>query len=188
MSRELRYITIAAFAVLEIAATRQRSVPVLTVCEALQNRLDFNGKVVVIVGRLGRTTEGSWLAEDCEKKLTVQGFTWPSDISLGYEDPDEGVVAPPFLKGFRWDHRVLSVKLAQVQRTTKLRVYANARHADSWVAIYGRFETRNNFLFARIPRGELIGNGYGHLSASPAQLIAPEDGIFRFASDPPLRR
>ena len=57
-------------------------VPVLSVCEILADRLAYNGKTVVVVGRTVSTTEGSWLDQECGQKLVIDGSEWPWDISL----------------------------------------------------------------------------------------------------------
>jgi hypothetical protein len=153
-------------------------VPVLTVCEALQSRITYNAKLVVLVGRLGSTFEGSWLSEDCEQKLTTEGYTWPNIISMTYIRSE---TQPPKLPDdFKWNKSALAEKLARVQKTTKLR--QNGK--DHWIAVCGRFETRETFRVGRTATGWLA-DGFGHLNGAPAQLISAETeaAVYKFVVD-----
>jgi len=150
-------------------------VPVLTVCEALNDLQRFEGKSVIIVGRFSSTDEGSWLGEDCGLKVVNGGREFQPSISISYAVSD---FSPPPKKssGFKWDERLLQQKLEQVKRTTSLRVYKEINYSDQWLAIFGRLETE-------LPRKLNMGNGrygyttgFGHLSAAPAQLVSPDDG------------
>ena len=150
-------------------------VPVLTVCEALNDLPRFDGKSVIVVGRYGASDEGSWLNEDCGLKIVNGGQEFKPLISISY--PISEFAAPPQRpSGFKWDERLLQEKLEQVKRTTSLRVYKELNYSDQWFAIFGRLETQ-------LPRKVSIGNGrdgyttgFGHLSGAPAQLVSPTDG------------
>lgn len=126
-----------------------------------------------MVGRLGYTDEGSWLSEDCEYKIVTDGYTWKNIISTAY---DRSRVAPPpsLPKNFRWDEGLLATKLREVQKTTTLRILKEYNYSDSWVAMYGRVETRLPLQVVVGGRGRLMGYGFGHLSAAPAELISCE--------------
>lgn len=158
-------------------------IPVLTVCEALSNPQGFDGKLVIIVGRLTSTGEGGWLDEECGQKFAAAGREFGSQISTAYVVSDFAA-APTLPKGFKWDKRLLTEKLNLVQRTTKLRVYERTKTSDEWLAMFGRLETK-------LPRQIDLGNGrtgyttgFGHMSASPAQLISPEGGFVRLHGSP----
>ena len=149
-------------------------IPVLTVCEALGELSRHNGQSVVVVGRFGYTDEGSWLSEDCERKIVTDGYTWASSISTAYLASKEET--PPDLpKGFTWETKILRAKLTSVQKTTKLTTYKKLNYSDKWVAIFGRFETRLPLQVVDV-RGTLRGIGFGHLGEAPAQLISGEKG------------
>jgi hypothetical protein len=148
-----------------------QGVPVVTVCEALQDRDLYNGKSIVVVGRHGGTDEGSWLSEDCERKIVTDGYTWANVISTTYARSQ--VEPPPGLpRGFSWNTELMANKLKDVQKTTKLQ-----EHGDGWVAIFGRFETRSPLQSVRGGSGQLMGYGFGHLNYAPAQLISGEKGF-----------
>jgi hypothetical protein len=116
--------------------------------------------------------EGSWLSEDGGAPVTINGRKWPSIISTSYFR-DDFASPPPLPPGFKWDRVKISSKLQQVERTTKLTPPYN-----QWRAIYGRLETslpRRIRLGARL----VITDGFGHQSASPVQLVGPENGFLK---------
>ena len=152
-------------------STSADEVPILSVCEVLQNRIAFNGKTVVVVGRSSGTFEGTWLAEDCPTRLNTDGYEWDGLISTTYDASK--TAPPPSIRDFKWSQSALKTKLASVKMTTKLR---GRGYNDKWVAIVGRFETKERFKVWNRPSGQPIADGFGHLNASPAQLIAPPNG------------
>jgi hypothetical protein len=48
----------------------------LSVCEVLDHRLQYDGKTVVVFGRISATTEGRWLTADCGGRLRIDGSEW----------------------------------------------------------------------------------------------------------------
>ena len=100
---------------------QEGDIPVVTVCEALQDRARYNGKAIIVVGRFVGTMEGTWLDENCERKIVTDGYTWDNSISTAYVVSQ--VEPPPRLpKKFKWDTELLANKLKDVQKTTKLQV------------------------------------------------------------------
>ncbi len=60
---------------------------------------------------------------------------------------------------------------------------------DRWYAIVGRFETRIPLQTAIAGGGRIMGYGFGHLNAAPAQLIADQEHRHEFrAKWHPARR
>lgn len=150
------------------------AVPIISVCEALSDRARFNGKSIVVVGRFGYTDEGTWLSEECDRKIVTGGYTWANIISTTYARSD--VFPPPGIpKTFRWDDKLLAGKLREVKKTTKLRILKQYNYSDKWMAIFGRFETRVPLQVGIDGRGKLRGDGFGHLSGAPAQLVSGEN-------------
>jgi hypothetical protein len=87
-----------------------QGVPVVTICEVLQDRDLYHGKSVVVVGRFGGTDEGGWLSTTYVRSQA--------------EPP------PGLPKGFKWDADLITNKLRDVQKTTKLK-----EPGDGWIAI-----------------------------------------------------
>lgn len=135
------------------------SVPILTVCEALDKAAEYDGKVVIVVGTATGTSEGSWIGEDCPGELVIDGRKWGYAISTAYLD-DGDDPPPPLPKGFRWDKKALREKLRAVKETT-----------HRW-AVYGRLE-------AKTTRVEVRGNlrvtftGFGHQVVRPHNSRGP---------------
>ena len=139
-------------------------VPVMTVCQALQDRDRLHGKTIVVVGSLEGTDEGTWLSEECKDKVVTDGFTWPNSIARTYSR--EGADPPA---GFQWDRKSLAAKLREVRKSTKLRRSQGSN--ERWHAMVGRFETHNPLQVASGADRKLRGAGFGHLGTSPAQLV-----------------
>ena len=73
-----------ALVITSAGATAFAEVPVLSVCEVLDNRVAYNGTTVIVVGRVVRTMEGEWLDQDCDHKVLIDGYEWHFIISLSY--------------------------------------------------------------------------------------------------------
>ena len=153
-----------------------QGVPVVTVCEALRGRDLYHGNAIIVVGQFSSTDEGSWLSEDCERKIVTDGYAWANVISTTYVR-SQAEPPPGLPKGFKWDADLISNKLRDVQKTTKLK-----EHGDGWVAIFGRFETRSPLQSVRGGGGQLMGYGFGHLNYAPAQLISSDKGFHELKS------
>ena len=176
-----------AIALLIVAAGvihgQTQDVAVLTVCDVMKDLPAYKGKTVIVVGRSKGTMEGSWLDQNCPEKLITDGYEWSTSISLSYGRTDS---PPPALPAdFHWDKEVLGQRLAEVQKTTVLEVLPKYHYSDEWIAVYGRLESL--FLVdgmlkpnVRIAPGMGHPAGFGHLNISPAQLVWPQPGIYRF--------
>ena len=156
--------------------------PILSVCEALQNRLAYNGKAVIVVGRFAEGMEGAWLGEDCDGRLLIDGYGWPNDISLTYVI-DREAPAPALPTAFQWSRAAIVPKLPRGTDTAKLHDEPGCGYRTAWAAVFGRFETKEKFQIIRYSGGELRGVGFGHLGSSPAQLIGPDQERFCLVSD-----
>jgi len=142
-------------------------IPVVTVCEVLKDLPSYRDKSIIVVGLIWGTDEGGWLRADCERRLVTDGYTWSDSMSLTYV---VGKTAPPpkLPAQFRWDRKLVAVKLRDVRRTTIRRPGNHER----WAAIFGRLEANVPPQTGRDPKGNLRGYGFGHLGESPAQLIS----------------
>lgn len=143
--------------------------PILTVCEALKDPGRYDGKTVIIVGRAVGTSEGTWLREDCGLTITNADHEFEPMIStaslVSREEP------PPQLpRHFHWNRPLVRQKLDEVKRTTHL-----SDPNDTWVAAFGRLETKLPWHLKFGDRDGLV-FGFGHLGAAPAQLIGPHHG------------
>jgi len=144
-------------------------VPVISVCEVLDNLSKYNGKPVIIIAKISSTGEGIWLTWDCQTKLVTQGVTWPNTIWYALtprgrpSDPRQ----PPYLPdGFSEGENLMKTKLRELLKTAK------PEQEAKFVAAFGRFETRQPLPIGRDGKGNLRAAGYGHLNSSPGQLVS----------------
>jgi hypothetical protein len=154
----------------------EQPVKVVTVCDILLDPSNFNGKSIVVLGRLSSSDEGSWLVEDkCDRKVDSKNGT-ASHIMVWLEQRGRGPSTPPSMPSI--DQDSLKAKLEQAGQTTKLGKHIqyqctisflekNAKPEcgwpevnDQWAIVYGRVET--------VSDGE---NGFGHLGGAPAQVV-----------------
>jgi hypothetical protein len=174
----VRSVQVVAFLLLGAGALAQTTttIPVLTVCEALSGLAQYNGKIIIVVGREAYSDEGSWLGQECGGVVVTEGFKWADVIWTSYirnqVDP-----APELTAGFQWEENALRKKLATVRKTTRLRRYRGklSLYNDRWMVIFGRLETRMPLPVVTYPNGSRRGIGFGHLGDAPAQLVFCKD-------------
>src|SRR5262249_23581030 len=87
------------------------------------NQEEYNGKNAAVFGRDEYTNEGNWLSEDtCNWKLGNE-VVWPNIIWVHYQpapDPPSGSLV--------LDESSLIEKLAQLRRSTKLRIQSRKQY------------------------------------------------------------
>ncbi len=151
----------------------------VTVCEVLHDLNDYNGKVVMVVGRFSfRKTGRSLNEETCESKPAKTESPDPAGLSLAY-DPK---TAPKPASVFEIDAAVLRRKLKQVKAATSLREFRfGSSDYDRWAGVYGRVETRPAPARGS-ERDEQARNNSG-TSPVPAQLLYCGDGVIVFLDD-----
>lgn len=161
------------------AAADSNPTPVVPLCQALRQREIYQGKVIVIVGRLQATDEGLWLSADCSRPIRTGTYAWPSLIFINRSADAQ---TPEPSQPYHWDkQRIRRVALAESpQRTRKSR--------GRWVAILGRFETRIPLQTALDGAGKIRGYGFGHLNGSPAQLIMAPNGLHEIWNEKQRRK
>jgi hypothetical protein len=156
----MNYLTMlimaAPLALGQIKAPVELQIPVLTACEILSQRMDYNGKLVSIRARIHGTDEGVWLdGRDCPGLITSDEYVWPSMISTQTSDAD-------FTSSFE-GMRKLRPKLMRLGRRAPERCII-------WTYT-GVFETRSTYEKVSYPNGSSTYIGFGHLGAAPAQLL-----------------
>ena len=158
-------LRLALFVVLACGMTLRAESPKsghgpLSVCELLENRLKYDGKMVEV-----RVVEAGE-EEHCSKKIVTQGFTWPDAINLSLsvqpDDPHADEV------DFSTDHEALGRVRREEQRL--IRAHPGARVSVTYV---GLFITRasDDHLVAVGQSGQVVPNGFGHLNACIGELV-----------------
>lgn len=151
----------------------------LSVCDLLDHRLEYDGKTVMVFGRIGQSIEGSYLGGDCGGKLMIDGSEWGYDISLTHVPGETSSAAPTLPLGFQWDRAVLVAAIPKGIDTAQLNDDPDCQRRTGWVAVFGRFETKKTFERGGADDRNI---GFGHMGAAPAQLISPDHGKFCLVS------
>lgn len=152
------------------AKPSSEALPIVSVCQALQDRVQYHGKTIIVVGLVSATDEGSWMIGKCEHPIVTDGFSWGNIISLAVSNPREAPLRIP--PGFPWDEKRLEAKREELQKHLPAK---KDNPDDKWYAIVGRLETRIPLQTVVAGSGRIMGYGFGHLNAAPAQLIADEE-------------
>ncbi len=139
----------------------------LTVCEALHNLAEYNGKDVVIVGISGYTFEGNFMDEGCgpDGRTLIQEHWWLSMIYLREGRP----------ANVSFDKDLVRRKLEDLMRQAGTSNQPTGPFAPKWVALYGRLVSPvklRPFSPSLNPKMKSIsGNGFGANGSVPAELL-----------------
>jgi hypothetical protein len=80
----LTAVVLMTFAFTDGATNAGKPVP-LSVCELIENRAQYNGRVVAVRGEVKGGAQGPWLqAAGCPYRLFTKGVEWPDKIYLTY--------------------------------------------------------------------------------------------------------
>ena len=150
-------IVAAPLALGQTKTSVESQIPVLTACEILSQRMNYNGKLVSIRASIHSTDEGVWLdGKNCPGLITSDEYAWPSMIAVQTADPRDFTSSYEGL-------RKLGPKLKRLGRRTPDRCII-------WTYT-GVFETRATYEKVSYPNGSSTYIGFGHLGAAPAQLL-----------------
>jgi len=157
----MKFLTVlimaAPFALGQTRTPAESQIPVLTVCEILSQRMDYNGKLVSIRASIHSTDEGVWLdGKNCPGLITSDQYAWPSMIAVQTAD------AKDFTSSYE-GLRKLGPKLKRLG-------WRGPETCIIWTYT-GVFETRATYAKKSYPNGSSIYIGFGHLGAAPAQLL-----------------
>jgi hypothetical protein len=141
-------------------------IPVLSVCEVIEHRDEYNGKMVGVRGTLKGTDEGMWLtaAADCKYKLITKGFIWPNMVSLEY--PNNGSKDPAEHTDFDVDWTAMNTVGIAIPKGFN-------PETDEIIKTYvGLFQTFADLESRFYSGGEHpLTFGFGHLGAAPARIL-----------------
>jgi hypothetical protein len=97
---------------------------------------------------------------NCSSTFVTAGFDWPTAIDLVYSTYTPHGEEPV---NFATDEAMQTIN-------QKLRDQAKSG-GEVWVTVIGQLRVRKQYVLGRGGDGKLHGNGYGHLSLYPAQLV-----------------
>ena len=150
-----------------IAAPPEGDVPILSVCEVLNNLAKYRGQKVIVIGSIGFTFEGNMISEKCGKcEIRIGRSKWPSIIAdLGERAGAPAAKVPA-------DRAVLMKKLRTLNdgpaRPKRQRPPGISLESSSY-AVFGVIASPNRL--ARPVPGVKAGNGYGANGSVAAGII-----------------
>jgi hypothetical protein len=146
------------------AAERQPAL--LSVCELIEHRNEYNGKIVAVRAMLEGTDEGMWLRafNDCKYKLITRGVTWPNAISLEYPKNNSKNQA---------DHADFQVDW-QVIHTVGLAIPPGFDPKTeviikTYVGLFQTYADLESRVSPAVPNALRL--GFGHLGTAPARIL-----------------
>jgi hypothetical protein len=149
----------------EATTAKDQEIPTLTVCEALSDRANYDGKMVRIRDRIIGTEEGtSFSSESCPGILVTDGKVWPSAITWTMPKQKEQILHPVNFD-FDW---------ASFERLKAKWETLRDKAGEACVALTytGMFEVWSKNK-ARKPYkdGWVEIPGFGHMGGAGAQLV-----------------
>jgi hypothetical protein len=130
---------------------------VYSVCEVLEQLPSLDRKMIRVEGALFGSSHGTFLFGQCERKLVVNGYTWPNMIWI--ESPDE---RRPFQRDFD--------AYEDVQRSLKR--LRPSKNDEVVVTFLGMLETDDLTRRSGVDgSGRSVGIGFGPQNIAPAQLV-----------------
>jgi hypothetical protein len=157
---------VSLLAVVSFGQAVEHKPPLLSVCELIEHRNEYNGELVAVRATLEGTSEGMWLtaAKDCKYRLVTKGFTWPNAISLEY--PNNNSDNP-------LDHADFDVDWKAVYTLGAVVPQGFNRETDEVVKTYvGLFQTYGD-LENRVSseNSHAFKDGFGHLGGLPGRIL-----------------
>ena len=152
--------------VMAIGSAPSASSEVLSVCEALRDRIKHNGTLVAVRGALKDEGHGAYLSpHNCHVSVVTAKRDWRPSISLVPATPTS--MSPSPCRG-RYEEKAMSIILRKL--TT---LYDSARRAGrpasyGLLTYFGCFVTEETF--PTITMGREIEVGFGHAGQNPAVL------------------
>jgi hypothetical protein len=144
-----------------LAAQSNQEQP-LNVCDLLKHVDRYRDKEVHVRGELREGPEEFALyGDDCKSGLVTNGHAWP--IAVWLTAPD-GV--PAGRVDFKLDEEAVEGLKTRLQSER-----AAGKHGKVLVTVIGKFEARKKLFGGPNPRGDWIGNGFGHLNGYPGQIV-----------------
>jgi len=151
--------------------------PTVPLCELFKDLRSYAGKIVAVWGQLYSSSEVSALGAHCNDKFITKyspspllpqpqfEYVWPTAVDLASSTfaANEGEKL-----SFRTDDAAVSQVYAQIRRE---RAKFGNQEVETWVTVVGMVRLKNDYVIGKGSDGKMRGNGYGHLSTYPGQLV-----------------
>ena len=146
-------------------------------CELFKDLRSYSGKIVSVSGQLYSSSEVSALGAHCNDKFITKyspspllpepqfDYVWPTALDLATSTfaANEGKKL-----SFGTDDAAVSQVCAQIRRERAK--YGN-QAVETWVTVVGMVRLKDDYVIGKGSDGKMRGNGYGHLSTYPGQLV-----------------
>lgn len=171
---------VLAWAVPAVAQPQSPESSMLTICDVFKDLRSYSGKVVSLWGQLYSGFEVSALGGRCDNKFITKyslspNFPLPQEPQLEYVWPTaiNLVMSSSVERGgeklnFRTDAVAVDRVFAQIHRE---RAKFGNRDVETWITVVGKLQVKDHYDIGQSPDGRVRGNGYGHLSTYPGQLV-----------------
>ncbi len=136
-----------------VAPADKKDTP-LTVCDVLAKLNTYRGQRISVRGELLSTADGRWLVGRGCRPLVTDGYRWPQPVSIVLTLP-EGASKE-------------SVRVEDVDEGLRRLAGPDAK---TFVTVTGRLDAKEHYEMAPRGDGKSAPAGYGHLNASPAQIL-----------------
>jgi len=141
------------------AGPARKSADSLTVCELFEHLRRYDGRLITITGPMIRRPDYTVGQVDCVHRFVTNGFTWPSMVMLDTTAAAEIHGAPAAFSTDQASLHPLDVAMSTL-----------AKENEVWVTVTGELRLKKHYHSVHTNYG-VLGDGYGHLGASPALLL-----------------
>lgn len=146
--------------------TTEKPIEIVTVCEVINNRSFYNGKVLAVVGSYYGGYHGRWLSDECTNQIRTGNHVWDNSIWMEYDSSSK----TSFPNGVKFDDSIVKKKIAEMKQRLK-----PSDEKVQWAIVFGQIETKEELEIGYALDGKSINPfGYGHLNESPAQIVFKE--------------
>ncbi len=178
-----------SFLLVALAATGGAQTPppqprLWSICELFEDLVSHAGKLVAVRGLLYQSRESLPLGGRCQSKFVTRyqafpglpgimpeltaEYVWPTAINLTYSTSrSEG--ESPVTFSTDTDSVDRTIEYIVKQRRTEFK--SAESNTDALVTVIGMLRVRSHYNVGPLPNGTVTGEGYGHLSIYPAELV-----------------
>jgi hypothetical protein len=144
---------------------------ILSVCDLIIHREEYNGRIVTVRGPTQGSEEGSWLAagDECTYALVTKGVAWPIAITLAF--PNNKSKDPLDHADFAVDWTLEKGEAAAVRRMIqKGKFDPRSDHLEfTFVGLFRTYPDLEERVSPNIQNSAR--GGFGHMGAFPAKLL-----------------
>lgn len=159
---------------------RDPELPTLPLCEVFKDLRSYSGKIVSLWGQLYSGSEVAAIGGHCDNKFVTKysrspdfplplqpqlEYVWPTALNLVMSSSVERI-------GEKLDFRTAAADVDRVyDQIHRERAKFGKQDVETWVTVVGKLQDKDHYDIGQSPDGKVRGDGYGHLSTYPGQLV-----------------